>query len=401
MSTLFHDVELAPRDPILGLNEQYAADDRPSKVNLGVGVYYDDAGRIPLLKCVHQAETDRVQAALAHGYLPIDGLTKLNSAARELVLGKDSQAIASNRAFTVQSLGGTGALKIGADYLKQLLPNAKVAISRPSWENHRALFERAGFEVVEYTYYDAKTHGLDIDGMLASLKALPKQSIVVLHACCHNPTGVDPTPDQWRQIAEVVKANELVPFMDIAYQGFGDGLQEDAAAVRLFVEMGLDCLISTSFSKSFSLYGERIGALTVVASDADEAKRVLSQVKRVIRTNYSNPPTFGGAVVAEVLNNPKLFALWESELADMRERIKLMREQLVSKLKEQGVQINFDFVLDQKGMFSYSGLNAAQVDVLREKHGIYAVSSGRICVAALNSGNIDAVTGAIASVLKG
>lgn len=401
MSTLFHDVELAPRDPILGLNEQYAADDRPSKVNLGVGVYYDDAGRVPLLKCVHQAETDRVQAALAHGYLPIDGLAKLNSAARELVLGKDSQAITSNRAFTVQSLGGTGALKIGADYLKQLLPNAKVAISRPSWENHRALFERAGFEVVEYTYYDAKTHGLDIDGMLASLKALPKQSIVVLHACCHNPTGVDPTPDQWRQIAEVVKANELVPFMDIAYQGFGDGLQEDAAAVRLFVEMGLDCLISTSFSKSFSLYGERIGALTVVASDADEAKRVLSQVKRVIRTNYSNPPTFGGAVVAEVLNDPKLFALWESELADMRERIKLMREQLVSKLKEQGVQINFDFVLDQKGMFSYSGLNAAQVDVLREKHGIYAVSSGRICVAALNSGNIDAVTGAIASVLKG
>lgn len=401
MSTLFHDVELAPRDPILGLNEQYAADDRPSKVNLGVGVYYDDAGRVPLLKCVHQAETDRVQAALAHGYLPIDGLAKLNSAARELVLGKDSQAIASNRAFTVQSLGGTGALKIGADYLKQLLPNAKVAISRPSWENHRALFERAGFEVVEYTYYDAKTHGLDIDGMLASLKALPKQSIVVLHACCHNPTGVDPTPDQWRQIAEVVKANELVPFMDIAYQGFGDGLQEDAAAVRLFVEMGLDCLISTSFSKSFSLYGERIGALTVVASDADEAKRVLSQVKRVIRTNYSNPPTFGGAVVAEVLNNPKLFALWESELADMRERIKLMREQLVSKLKEQGVQINFDFVLAQKGMFSYSGLNAAQVDVLREKHGIYAVSSGRICVAALNSGNIDAVTGAIASALKG
>ncbi len=400
MSTLFESVELAPRDPILGLNEQYVADERPGKVNLGVGVYYDDQGRVPLLACVHQAELERVQAAGAHGYLPIDGLASLNKAARALLLGKDSQAHTSGRAFTVQSVGGTGALKIGADYLRQLLPNAKVAISNPSWENHRALFERAGFEVVEYAYYDEHTHGLNLQGMLDSINALPKRSIVVLHACCHNPTGVDPSAEQWQAIAQAIKTKEHVPFLDIAYQGFGDGLEEDASAVRLFVEMGLNCLISTSFSKSFSLYGERIGALTVVTDDANAAARVLSQVKRVIRTNYSNPPTFGAAVVAEVLNNDKLFALWESELAAMRARIKEMRQQLVSKLQSAGARGNFDFVLNQKGMFSYSGLSALEVDQLREKHGIYAVSSGRICVAALNSGNIDAVVQAIAAARK-
>ena len=400
MSTLFESVELAPRDPILGLNEQYNADERPGKVNLGVGVYYDDQGRVPLLKCVHRAEVDRVQAAGAHSYLPIEGLPALNNAARALLLGKDAEAIASGRAFTVQALGGTGALKIGADYLKQLLPNAKVAISTPSWENHRALFERAGFEVVEYAYYDPQTHGLNLQGMLDSIKALPAGSIVVLHACCHNPTGVDPTPAQWQQIIAAVKDGGHVPFLDIAYQGFGDGLTEDAAAVRGFVDAGLTCLISTSFSKSFSLYGERIGALTVVTGSVDEAKRVLSQVKRVIRTNYSNPPTFGGAVVAEVLNSPELFAMWEAELADMRSRIKSMREQLVAKLKAAGIETNFDFVLEQKGMFSYSGLKPEQVDALREQHGIYAVGSGRICVAALNSGNIDTVANAVAAVLK-
>ncbi len=400
MSTLFQAVELAPRDPILGLNEQYLADQRPDKVNLGVGVYYDDQGRVPLLKCVHQAEVDRVKAAAAHSYLPIEGLASLNKAARELVLGKDSEANTSGRAFTVQAVGGTGALKIGADYLKQLLPEAKVAISTPSWENHRALFERAGFEVVEYDYYDATTHGLNLAGMIKSISALPDGSIVVLHACCHNPTGVDPTAAQWREIADAVKAKNHVPFLDMAYQGFGDGLTQDAAAVRLFVEMGMTCLISTSFSKSFSLYGERIGALTVVTGNADEAKRVLSQVKRVIRTNYSNPPTFGAAVVAEVLGNDALFDMWATELAEMRSRIKEMRDQLVAKLMAAGVAANFDFVLAQKGMFSYSGLTAAQVDKLRDDHGIYAVSSGRICVAALNSRNIDRVANAIIAVLK-
>lgn len=401
MSTLFSSVELAPRDPILGLNEQYNADARPEKVNLGVGVYYDDNGRVPLLRCVHEVEIERVQAAAAHSYLPIDGLKALNEGARALVLGKDAEAISSGRAFTVQSVGGTGALKIGADYLKQLLPNAKVAISNPSWENHRALFERAGFEVIHYPYYDATTRGLNFEAMIEGLKALPAHSIVVLHACCHNPTGADPTPEQWKQIAQIVQDNDLVPFLDIAYQGFGDGLEPDGAVVRLFAKMGLTCFISTSFSKSFSLYGERIGALTVVTGSADEATRVLSQVKRVIRTNYSNPPTFGAAIVAEVLNNEKLFAMWGTELGEMRNRIKLMRSALVNKIKEYGATENFDFVLSQKGMFSYSGLTKEQVDVMRESHGIYAVSSGRICVAALNSGNIDAVAKAVASVIKG
>lgn len=400
MSTLFSAVELAPRDPILGLNEQYNADARADKVNLGVGVYYDDQGRVPLLRCVHEVELERVQAAAAHSYLPIDGLKIFNEGARALVLGKDAQAITSGRAFTVQSVGGTGALKIGADYLKQLLPHAKVAISDPSWENHRALFERAGFEVVQYPYYDSNLRGLNFEAMLDGLKALPAQSIVVLHACCHNPTGADPTPEQWQQIAAVVKEQSLVPFLDIAYQGFGDGLEPDGATIRLFAEMGLTCFISSSFSKSFSLYGERIGALTVVTGSADEATRVLSQVKRVIRTNYSNPPTFGAAIVAEVLKNDKLFAMWGDELGEMRDRIKLMRSALVNKIKECGATENFDFVLSQKGMFSYSGLSKEQVDVIREKDGIYAVSSGRICVAALNSGNIDAVAKAVASALK-
>jgi len=399
MSTLFASVELAPRDPILGLNEQYNADTRPNKVNLGVGVYYDDQGRIPLLDCVRQAETARIQAASARGYLPIEGIVGYNQGAQRLLLGKDAKAIAEGRVVTMQALGGTGALKIGADFLRQLLPQSKVAISNPSWENHRALFERAGFEVVNYPYYDAASHGLDFAGMIDFLGELPAQSIVVLHACCHNPTGVDPTFDQWQAIAKVMKERDLVPFLDIAYQGFGSGLEEDAAVVRLFADLGLTMFISSSFSKSFSLYGERVGALTIVAGDKDEGARVLSQVKRVIRTNYSNPPTHGGAVVATVLNSPELFALWNKELGDMRERIQLMRRQLVEKLKAAGVPGDFSFVLAQRGMFSYSGLSAAQVERLRNEHGIYAVSSGRICVAALNSGNIDAVVQGIAAVV--
>lgn len=399
MSTLFQSVELAPRDPILGLNEQFNADTRPTKVNLGVGVYYDDQGRIPLLQAVQKAELARVQAAVARGYLPIEGIAGYNKGAQELVLGKNSPLIAAGRVLTMQALGGTGALKIGADFLKQLVPNAHVAISDPSWENHRALFERAGFVVENYAYYDAATHGLNFKGMLDSLNAMPANTVVVLHACCHNPTGVDATPEQWTQIAKLVKAKNLIPFLDIAYQGFGDGLEQDAAAVRIFAEMDMTMFISSSFSKSFSLYGERVGALTIVTGSKDESSRVLSQVKRVIRTNYSNPPTHGGTIVANVLNTPELFALWDEELAGMRDRIRLMRTQLVDKLKQYGAKQNFDFVKAQRGMFSYSGMTAAQVERLREEHGIYAVSSGRICVAALNSGNIDAVAKAIASVL--
>ncbi|SAI71801.1 aromatic amino acid aminotransferase [Bordetella ansorpii] len=400
MSNLFASVELAPRDPILGLNEQYNADTRPGKVNLGVGVYYDDEGRIPLLGAVRKAEVARVEAAAARGYLPIEGIPGYNKGAQALLLGADSPLAAAGRVLTTQALGGTGALKIGADFLRQLLPKSKVLISDPSWENHRALFERAGFPVGTYTYYDAATHGLNFDGMLADLKSAPANTIVVLHACCHNPTGVDPTADQWRQIADVVKARGLVPFLDIAYQGFGDGLQEDASVVRLFADLDITMLVSSSFSKSFSLYGERVGALTVVAGDKEEAGRVLSQLKRTIRTNYSNPPTHGGTVVASVLNDAELFAEWDRELAGMRDRIRLMRKQLVDKIKEHGATQDFSFVLKQRGMFSYSGLTSQQVDRLREEHGVYAISTGRICVAALNSRNIDVVAKAIAAVLK-
>lgn len=399
MTSLFEGVELAPRDPILGLNEQYNADARTNKVNLGVGVYYDDQGRIPLLDAVRKAEDTLVQAHSPRGYLPIDGIPGYNTGAQTLLLGKNSPLLASGRVLTAQSLGGTGALKIGADFLKQLLPNSKVVISNPSWENHRALFQAAGFTVEIYPYYDAATHGLDFAGMLSSLQTLPEKTIVVLHACCHNPTGVDPTLDQWKQIVEVVKQKNLVPFVDIAYQGFGDGLEQDAAVVRLFADNDLTMLISSSFSKSFSLYGERVGALTLVCSSKEENVRVLSQLKRVIRTNYSNPPTHGGKIVSSVLNTPELYEVWTSELAGMRDRIRSMRAQLVEKLKAHGVSQNFDFVLQQRGMFSYSGLTTEQVDRLREEHGVYAVSSGRICVAALNSGNIDAVAKAIAAVI--
>ncbi len=399
MNSLFESVELAPRDPILGLNEQYNADTRTGKVNLGVGVYYDDEGRLPLLQAVRKAEVARIEAAAARGYLPIEGIPGYNNGARTLLFGANSPLVSSGRVLTAQALGGTGALKIGADFLKQLLPNSKVVISNPSWENHRALFERAGFTVDTYPYYDPDTRGLDFAGMLAGLQGLPEQTVVVLHACCHNPTGVDPSFEQWQQIVQVVEDKKLVPFLDIAYQGFGDGIEEDAAVVRLFAERDMTMLVSSSFSKSFSLYGERVGALTLVTSSKDESARVLSQLKRVIRTNYSNPPTHGGTVVSTVLNTPELYSLWADELTGMRERIRAMRIQLVAKLKEHGITQDFDFVLKQRGMFSYSGLTAAQVDRLREEFGVYAVSSGRICVAALNSRNIDYVASSIAKVL--
>ena len=400
MSSIFAAVELAPRDPILGLNEQFKADTRPTKVNLGVGVYTDDHGHIPLLEAVRRAEKQLYERAEPRNYLPIDGIPGYNQGAQKLLLGQDSPLVSEHRSLTVQTLGGTGALKVGADFLKQILPGAQVAISRPSWANHEALFTAAGFPVIQYAYYDAATHGLDFNGMLTSLRQLAPGTIVVLHACCHNPTGVDPTIEQWGQIADLLQEKQLVPFLDIAYQGFGAGLEEDAAVVRLFAGRGFTLFISSSFSKSFSLYGERVGALTLVTAGDDESTRVLSQLKRVIRTNYSNPPTHGGALVATVLNSPELYALWADELAAMRERIRQMRQQFVEKLQACGVQQDFSFVRQQRGMFSFSGLTTEQVRRLREEFGIYAVDSGRICVAALNTGNIDYVAQSIATVLK-
>ena len=398
-ASLFGAVDLAPRDPILGITEAFNADANPRKVNLGVGVYCDDAGKVPLLECVKRAEREITDKAAPRIYLPIDGIPAYDKAVQRLLLGDDSEVIAQGRAVTVQALGGTGGLKIGADFLRRFAPGAQVFISDPSWENHRALFEAAGFTVNAYPYYDAATHGLDFAAMRASLEAMAPGTIVVLHACCHNPTGVDPTPEQWEQILTVVRARGLVPFLDIAYQGFGDGIDADAAVVRKFAASAGPLFVSSSFSKSFSLYGERVGALTVVTVDKDEAVRVLSQLKRVVRANYSNPPTHGGQIVALVLTNPDLRALWETELGGMRERIREMRDALVRKLGERAPGHDFAFVRRQRGMFSYSGLTKVQVQRLREEFSIYAIDTGRICVAALNSRNIDYVADAVAAVL--
>lgn len=397
--SLFSAVEMAPRDPILGLNEAFNADTRTTKVNLGVGVYCNEEGRIPLLRAVIEAETIRVAQHASRGYLPIDGIAAYDQAVQKLLFGNDSPLISAGRVITTQAVGGTGALKIGADFLKQLLPNAVVAISDPSWENHRALFETAGFPVQNYRYYDAATHDVNRAGMLDDLNSLPNGSIVVLHACCHNPTGVDLTPADWNKVLEVVKAKGHVPFLDMAYQGFGDGIDEDAAAVRLFAESGLTFFVASSFSKSFSLYGERVGALSIISESKEESARVLSQVKRVIRTNYSNPPTHGASIVAAVLNSPELRAQWEAELAEMRLRIRGMREQMVALLAEKAPGRDFSFVGRQRGMFSYSGLTTEQVHRLRNEFGIYALDTGRICVAALNQSNIKAVTDAIVQVI--
>ncbi|MBP6120056.1 MAG: aspartate/tyrosine/aromatic aminotransferase [Giesbergeria sp.] len=397
--SLFSAVEMAPRDPILGLNEQFNADTNPKKVNLGVGVYFDDNGKLPLLQCVQAAEQKMMAKPTARGYLPIDGIVAYDNAVKALVFGADSEPVKSGRVATVQAIGGTGGLKIGADFLKKLSPNAKVLISDPSWENHRALFTNAGFEVGSYAYYDAEKRGVNFNGMLASLKAAAPGTIVVLHACCHNPTGYDITAAQWDQVIEVLKAGKLTPFLDMAYQGFGHGIQEDGAVIGKFVASGMNFFVSTSFSKSFSLYGERVGGLSVLCQDKEEAGRVLSQLKIVIRTNYSNPPTHGGAVVAAVLGDPELRAQWEKELGEMRVRIKAMRQKLVDGLKAAGVKQDMSFITSQIGMFSYSGLSKDQMVRLRSEFGVYGTDTGRMCVAALNSKNIDYVCESIAKVV--
>jgi aromatic-amino-acid transaminase len=397
--SIFSAVEMAPRDPILGLNEQFNADTNPAKVNLGVGVYYDDNGKLPLLKCVQEAEKQMAAAPKARGYLPIDGIAAYDSAVKGLVFGADSDMVKSGRVATVQGIGGTGGLKIGADFLKKVSPNAKVLISDPSWENHRALFAQAGFVVESYPYYDSAKRGVNFEGMLAALKAAAPGTIVVLHACCHNPTGYDISASDWDQVIAVVKANQLTPFLDMAYQGFGYGIAEDGAVIGKFVAAGLNFFVSTSFSKSFSLYGERVGALSVACESKEECDRVLSQLKIMIRTNYSNPPTHGGTVCAMVLNTPDLRKMWEAELAEMRVRIKAMRQAFVEKLKAAGVKQDMSFITTQIGMFSYSGLSKDQMVRLRNEFGVYGTDTGRMCVAALNSKNIDHVCASIAKVM--
>jgi len=396
---LFAAIEMAPRDPILGITEAFNSDQHPEKTNLGVGVYYDDNGKLPLLACVQKAEQAMMEKPSARGYLPIDGIAAYDSAVQMLVFGAQSTSVQAKRVATVQCLGGTGGLKVGADFLKRLNPKAKVLISDPSWENHKALFTQAGFDVQAYPYYDAQALGVDFPKMLASLATAEPGTIVVLHACCHSPTGYDITPSQWKQVVDTVKNQGLTAFLDMAYQGFGHGIAEDGAVIDLFVQAGLSFFVATSFSKSFSLYGERVGALSVHCETADEAAKVLSQLKIAIRTNYSNPPIHGGSVVAAVLNNPEWRRLWEGELAEMRVRIKEMRQKLVEGLKAAGVQRDMGFITQQIGMFSYSGLSKDQMIRLRNEFGVYGTDTGRMCVAALNSKNIDYVCSSIAKVL--
>ena len=386
---------MAAADPILGVTEAFVADQHPKKVNLGVGVYLDNSGKIPLLDCVRHAESERLKSVPHRGYLPIDGLGAYDKAVQQLVFGSSKENI-----VTVQALGGTGGLRVGADFLKRVSPDATVWISEPSWENHRQLFEAAGFTVKNYPYYEPKTHGLDFAGMRSALDGLAAGSIVVLHACCHNPTGVDLSQEQWQAVLEIVRSRGLVPFLDLAYQGFAESLEADGYAARLFAEAMSPVFLSSSFSKSFSLYGERVGALSVVTATPDEAARVLSQLKRVVRANYSNPPTHGSQVVATILGTPNLRDLWIRELGDMRERMKAMRKLLVEKIKTRAPSADFSFMLNQRGMFSYSGLSKEQVRRLREENHIYTIDTGRICIAALTTTNVDYVADAIAGVIK-
>ncbi len=397
--TIFSAIPMAPRDPILGITEAFHADTNPNKINLGVGVYYDDNGKVPLLECVQEAEKQITAQGSPHTYLPIDGLPLYDNAVQKLVFGETSDVVNQKRVATVQAIGGTGALKIGADFLKRFSPGSQVWISDPSWENHRALFEYAGFKVNTYPYYDPLTRGVDFSGMADTISVLPAGSIVVLHACCHNPTGADLSDDQWDAIIDIVKTRKLIPFLDMAYQGFSDGIESDGRIVRRFSSQYTPVLVSNSFSKSFSLYGERVGAFSIVAGNADEAARTLSQLKRIIRTNYSNPPIYGAKIVATVLSDKKLRQMWENELTGMRVRIHEMRHKLAAELTARKYGEDFSFITRQNGMFSYSGLIPEQVERLKNEFSVYIVSTGRICVAALNSHNLDYVVSAISSVL--
>lgn len=401
LASSFSEIPLAFVDSILGLTEVFQSDKNPSKVNLGVGVYQDSQGKVPVLGVVREAEQRWYEKEDSKSYLPIDGVPSYNKEVRQLLFGADSALVAEGRVVTAQAMGGTGALKLGADFLRRFLPESGLWLSSPSWENHRALFEAAGFSVKDYPYYDAKTQSVDFAAMKATLSSLPPKSIVVLHACCHNPTGVDLDAAQWEQVVSIAKERDLVPFIDFAYQGFGAGLAEDALAVRAFSKSNLCFLISSSFSKSFSLYRERVGAISLVTSSADESKRVTSQLKRVIRTNYSSPSSHGAQVVALVLSNPELRKRWEGELGEMRERIQRMRGLFVKSLREKGVARDFSFIEKQCGMFSYSGIDLTCVRRLRSEFGLYIVDSGRICVAAMNEKNLDYITSSIAAVLKG
>ena len=404
---MFQHVEPFAGDPILSLNEDFQKDPRPGKINLSIGIYFDDAGRIPVLESVRRAEAQVSAAAGPKPYLPIEGAANFRGAVQLLLFGEASEALTSRRVATIQSVGSSGGLKVGADFIARWFPGSPVWVSDPTWDNHRSMFEGAGLTVHTYPYYDAATGGLAFDAMLAALRALPPKSIVLLHACCHNPTGVDLTRAQWDALIPVLGEGRLIPYLDLAYQGFGDGIEADAHALRALAAArrtdgsALSFFVANSFSKSMSLYGERCGALSVVCPDEAQAVNVLGQLKFTVRRNYSSPPIHGGQLVATVLTEPKLRGLWEVELEAMRARILKMRSTLHAVLRSKMPARNFDYFLTQRGMFSYTGLSPAQVDRLREEYGVYLVRSGRMCVAGLNSSNVEATALAMAAVLDG
>ncbi|WP_199177689.1 MULTISPECIES: amino acid aminotransferase [unclassified Erwinia] len=397
---MFQNVDAYAGDPILSLMETFKQDDRAHKVNLSIGLYYDAQGAIPQMDAVGKAEAElNARPQSASLYLPMEGLAAYRGAVAPLLFGADHPVLKAGRVATIQTLGGSGALKVGADFLKFYFPNSQVWVSDPTWDNHKAIFAGAGFTVNTYPWYDPETNGVKFDALLEKLNGLPAQSIVLLHPCCHNPTGADLTNDQWDAVTEVLKARELIPFLDIAYQGFGAGMEEDAYAIRAIAAAGLPALVSNSFSKIFSLYGERVGGLSIVCDDADEAARVLGQLKATVRRNYSSPPNFGAQVVSCVLNDADLKANWLAEVEGMRTRILEMRQTLVNVLAEALPGKDFSYLLQQRGMFSYTGLSAAQVDRLRNEFGVYLIASGRICMSGLNHSNVRQVAEAIAAVV--
>ncbi len=396
---MFQHVDAYAGDPILSLNEAFQKDSRPGKINLSIGIYFDDEGRIPMLDSVRKAELAVVADAGARPYLPMEGAANFRNAVQALLFGENHPARAEGRIVTIQSVGSSGGLKVGADFIKRYFPASAIYVSDPTWDNHRAVFEGSGIEVKTYPYYDAATGGVRFADMLEAIRALPAKSVVLLHACCHNPTGVDLSPLQWDELIPVLKERELLPFLDLAYQGYGDGIDEDAFAIRAMLDAGLSFFVANSFSKSMSLYGERCGALSVVCPDAAQAALVLGQLKFMIRRNYSNPPLHGGQIVARVLSDPQLRSLWEGEVTEMRERIHAMRNALHGVLTAKLPGRNFDYFLTQRGMFSYTGLTAAQVDRLKDEFGVYLVRSGRMCVAGLNNKNVEATASAMAAVL--
>jgi aromatic-amino-acid transaminase len=393
---MFEHIDAYAGDPILTLNEAFGKDPRPHKINLSIGIYFDDAGRLPVMRAVREAEAAMLNSIGPRPYQPMEGAANYRLAVQHLLFGAGHEAVTSGRIASAQTIGGSGGLKVGSDFLKRYFPASQVWVSDPTWDNHRAMFEGAGFSVNTYPYYDEHSGGVNFDAMLGAFKALPERSIVLLHACCHNPSGVDLSAGQWAELIPVLQARALIPYLDIAYQGFGDGIDEDAFAVRALADAGISFFCASSFSKSFSLYGERCGALSVVCSNAAQAELVLGQLKATIRKNYSSPPTHGGQIVARVLQTPALYAQWADELNAMRVRIRAMREKLHAMLSLKLPERDFNYFLTQRGMFSYTGLSAVQVDRLREEHAVYLVRSGRMCVAGLNSGNVEATAVAMA-----